>query len=169
MECFRSSAPYLFLRKGVLKICHKFTGEHPCLSAISIKLQSNFIEITLRHECSPVNLLHIFRTLFLKTPLEGCFWMLALRSWKGLLLVTYHVHHSRLAFPWVFAGVLLSFGYHFNSLLFISITGVYSEIPCSSPLHFVETRNLTLLRFDWLVAKSMLQNVVCRQASLWWD
>ena len=27
----------------------KFTGEHPCLSAISINLQSNFIEITLRH------------------------------------------------------------------------------------------------------------------------
>ena len=29
-------------------------------------LQSNFIEITLRHGCSPVNLLHIFRTLFPK-------------------------------------------------------------------------------------------------------
>ena len=27
---------------------------------------SNFIEITLRHGCSPVNLLHIFRTLFPK-------------------------------------------------------------------------------------------------------
>ena len=27
---------------------------------------SNFIEITLRHGCSPVNLLHIFRTPFLK-------------------------------------------------------------------------------------------------------
>ena len=33
---------------------------------ISIKLQSNFIEITLRHECSPVNLLHNFRTPFSK-------------------------------------------------------------------------------------------------------
>ena len=30
------------------------------------KLQSNFTEITLRHGCSPVNLLHIFRTLFSK-------------------------------------------------------------------------------------------------------
>ena len=39
-------------------MCSKFTGEHPC--------QSNFIEITLRHECSLVNLLHIFRTPFLK-------------------------------------------------------------------------------------------------------
>ena len=28
------------------------------------KLQSNFIEIALRHGCSPVNLLHIFRTPF---------------------------------------------------------------------------------------------------------
>ena len=31
----------MFLRKGVLKICSKFTGEHPCQSVISIKLQSN--------------------------------------------------------------------------------------------------------------------------------
>ena len=31
--------------------CSKFTGEHPCRSAISIKLQSNFIEISLRHGC----------------------------------------------------------------------------------------------------------------------
>ena len=29
-------------------------------------LQSKFIEITLRHGCSPVNLLHIFRTPFIK-------------------------------------------------------------------------------------------------------
>ena len=60
----RSSHPEVFLRKGVLKICSKFTGEPPYRSAISIKLQSNFIEIALRHGYSPVNLLHIFRTLF---------------------------------------------------------------------------------------------------------
>ena len=59
---FRSSHPEVFLREGALKICSKFTGEHPCRSVISIKLQSNFIEITFRHGCSPVNLLHIFRT-----------------------------------------------------------------------------------------------------------
>ena len=35
-------------------------------NVISIKLQSNFIEITLRHGCSPVNLLHNFRTPFPK-------------------------------------------------------------------------------------------------------
>ena len=56
----------MFLGKGVLKICSKSTGEHPYRSAISIKLQSNFVEITLWHGCSSVNLLHIFRTSFLK-------------------------------------------------------------------------------------------------------
>ena len=67
---FRSSYPEVFVGKGVLKLCSKFTGEHPCRSAISIKLQSNFIEIALRHECSPVNLLHIFKTPFLKNTSE---------------------------------------------------------------------------------------------------
>ena len=46
----RSSRPEVFLRRGVLKICSKFTGEHP-----------------RRHGCSPVNLLHIFRTPFPKS------------------------------------------------------------------------------------------------------
>ena len=84
----------VFLGKGLLKICSKFigehpcrgaisiklqsnmfscsskfTGEHPCRGATSIKLQSNFTEITLRHGHSPVNLLHISRTSFpKKTP-----------------------------------------------------------------------------------------------------
>ena len=36
------------------------------IQSFFLKLISNFIEITLRHGCSPVNLLHIFRTSFLK-------------------------------------------------------------------------------------------------------
>ena len=47
----RSSHPEVFLRKGGLEICIKFTGEHPCRIVILIKLL-----------CPPVNLLHIFRT-----------------------------------------------------------------------------------------------------------
>ena len=62
MGIYRSNHLKVFLGKGVLKICSKFTGEHPCQSAILIKLQSNFIGVTLRHGCSPVNLQHIFRT-----------------------------------------------------------------------------------------------------------
>ena len=54
---------------GVLKkTCSEnmqwISGEHPWRSVISIKLQSNFMEITLSHGCSPVNLPHIFRTPF---------------------------------------------------------------------------------------------------------
>ena len=40
-----------------------FTGEHLYRSEmILIKLQSDFIENTLQHGCSPVDLLRIFRT-----------------------------------------------------------------------------------------------------------
>ena len=60
----RSSHSEVFLRKGVLKICSRFTEEHPCRSVISIKMQGNFIEIALWHGCSPVNLLDISRTPF---------------------------------------------------------------------------------------------------------
>ena len=65
---YRSSHSELFLGKGVLKICSKFTGEHSYRSAISIKLQ-----IALRHGCSPVNLLHILRTPFQHTYLRPFF------------------------------------------------------------------------------------------------
>ena len=58
----RSSHLEVFFVKGVLKICSKCTDENPCRSVISIKLLRTFIEITLRHGCSTVNLLHIFRT-----------------------------------------------------------------------------------------------------------
>ena len=63
---FKSSRAEVFWGKGVLRICSKLAGEHPSPSVISIKFQSNFIEITLRHGCSPINLLHIFRTSFPK-------------------------------------------------------------------------------------------------------
>ena len=62
----RSSHPEVFLRKGVLEICSKLTGGEPGRTAISTKLQSNFIEIALRSGCSSVNLLRIFRTPFPK-------------------------------------------------------------------------------------------------------
>ena len=78
-KIYRSSRTGVFLGTGVLVICSKFTGEHPCRSAVSIKLGKftgeqpcrrtmpcNFIEIALRRGCSPVNLLYIFRTSFPK-------------------------------------------------------------------------------------------------------
>ena len=61
---YRNSPPEVFPGKGVLNICRKFRREHPCWKVNSIKLLFNFIEITFRHGCSPINLLHIFRTPF---------------------------------------------------------------------------------------------------------
>ena len=75
-ECpYRSNPSQVFLGKGVVKICSKCTGEHPCRTVISTMLQSNFIEIAFWHRCSPVNLLHIFGT-----PIEGCFWREKLKN-----------------------------------------------------------------------------------------
>ena len=70
---FRSSHSEVFLGKDILKICSRFKGECPCRSVILIKLLCNFIEITLQHGCFPINLLHIFRTPFLKNTSE---WLL---------------------------------------------------------------------------------------------
>ena len=57
------------------------------------KCDFNKVEIALRHECSPVNLLHVFRTPFLKNTSE---WLLL----DQLLLSNSNVsiQHRRLHF-----------------------------------------------------------------------
>ena len=82
---FRSIHQEVFLGKDVLKICNQFPGDHPCQSAISIKLLFNFIEITLQHVCSPVNLLHIFRTPFLKNKSRWLLLQLDIKTYDILL------------------------------------------------------------------------------------
>ena len=72
---FRSSHPEMFLRKGVPKICGKFTGEPPCRSAKY-----------------PVNFLHIFRTPFPKNIYEGLFLDLPCSNF-GFLLVNSKIQH----------------------------------------------------------------------------
>ena len=71
----------MFLEKGVMKKCSKFTGEYPCRSAISLKLKNKFIEMAFRYGCSSVNLLHIFRTHFPKNT----------SGWLLLILVSHAV------------------------------------------------------------------------------
>ena len=70
---YGSSLPDVFLEQGVLKICSKFTGEHPCRGVIPIKLQSNFsiIEITLRHGFLLQICCVFSEHLFLRTPLDS--------------------------------------------------------------------------------------------------
>ena len=69
-ENIQKTPPVEFLRKVVLKICIKFTGEYPCQSAISIKLLCNFFEITLWHGYLYVCCM-FSEHLFLRTSLEG--------------------------------------------------------------------------------------------------
>ena len=73
----RSSRPDVLLRKGVLKICSKFTGQHPYRSAISMKLPVA-MGVLLSICC-------VFSEhLFLRTFLGGCFWII-------LKPTTYHL------------------------------------------------------------------------------
>ena len=68
-EYSRSSHIVLFLGKRVLKICSKFTGEHPCRSV-------SLINCTSTYGCSPlykVCCMQIFRTHFPKSISE---WLL---------------------------------------------------------------------------------------------
>ena len=51
-------------RKSCSENMQRIYRRTPWQSVISIKLQSNFIEIKFWHGCSPVNLLHIFRKPF---------------------------------------------------------------------------------------------------------
>ena len=66
VSCVSKSSPSeQFLGIGVQKMSSKFTGDQPCRSVISLKLICNFIEIALRHGCSPVNFFSYFQNIFL--------------------------------------------------------------------------------------------------------
>ena len=57
----------MFLGKGVLKMCSKFTGEHPCRSAISITLLCNFIDAFVSEICHPLeeqNIINLAQSQF---------------------------------------------------------------------------------------------------------
>ena len=72
------------LQRCSYKICSKFSGKQPCQNAISIRLQSNFTEITLQHGCSPVNSVkfpHIFRTPFPRNASGGLLLYMQI-SWR---------------------------------------------------------------------------------------
>ena len=95
----RSSPPEIFLGKFVLKICSKLTAEHPYQSVISIKLLCNFIEMTLRHGCSPVSMLHIFRTPFPKSTFGRLLpnKLIFLLTLSRIILKTGHIYYNNFA------------------------------------------------------------------------
>ena len=92
----RSSPPEVFY--------NKFTAEHLCRSVISIKLLCSFIENTLRHGCSTVNLTHIFRAPFFKNTSEGLLLQKPrpMEILHGFFLITAGNFTSFLIDPWNF-------------------------------------------------------------------
>ena len=80
-ELFASSSTLeVFLAKYVLKISTNFTGEHSCRSVIS-SVKSHLGRSVLLYICC------IFSEhLFLRIPLEGCFWFAVKKFVKALNL-----------------------------------------------------------------------------------
>ena len=80
---YQKQPPRGVLRKTCSESMQQIYRRTPMLNVTSIRLLCNFIEITLRHGCSPVNLLSIFRTRFTKNT-------------SGLLLLKYGKRNSDL-------------------------------------------------------------------------
>ena len=93
----------MFFRKGILKICSKFTGEHPYESVIS-----------------PVNLLYIFRTPFLKNATG--WWLLK----EAIFLVRWSFTKNKF-FLYVFQRLRLQVKQLYCIIVFTRTTSVYSD------------------------------------------
>ena len=85
--------PRGILKKRCSENMQQIYRRTPMPKCDSIKLQSNFIEITLRLGCSPVNVLHIFRHLFQGTRLGGGFFMIV-QSEKKRVAAQFEIHSN---------------------------------------------------------------------------
>ena len=65
----QTQSPRGVLRKGVLKICNKFTGEHPCRSVISIKLLKWVFFLEQQNSCTITT---VQRFIFIKVDSSHC-------------------------------------------------------------------------------------------------
>ena len=72
------------LRKRCSENMQPVYSRTPMPKMISIKFQSNSIGIALRHRCSPVNLLHIFRTPF---PTNTSLFLMTVSQYLGIIQI----------------------------------------------------------------------------------
>ena len=70
----------VFIKRCSENMQQIYRRTHLCQFLISIKLRGKFIEIAIRHGCSSVNLLHIFRTPFPTNTYGGLLLFKTLRS-----------------------------------------------------------------------------------------
>ena len=81
--------------------------------AKALNLQSNFIEIALRHGCSPVNLLHIFRTLFPKNT-SGWLLLIIVKAFCENSYNHLHLHLHYTCFQCLTYAFATDFKHHFG-------------------------------------------------------
>ena len=104
----------MFLKKVFLKLCSKFTGEHPCRSGTSMKLQSNLLKLHFGMRVFAVNLLYIFRTPFPKNSsgwllvADGGHWHRGNGDIKFLVSHVVNPQNYMIKRPWDFMGKSLS-------------------------------------------------------------
>ena len=137
---------------SVLEICSKLTGEHPCRSAVSVKLLCNFIDITFRHGYSPVNLLHISRTPF---PKNTSGWLLLRLHWNNC--VDFKITASIFLRIWLYICVL----HHSKRLGEEGVGSVTVNFDSSSGIVLMlNTNNISLLLkfFTVLEQKAVKEN-----------
>ena len=83
------------------------------------KIASNFIESTLRYDCSFVNLLHIFRTIFLKNTSGGLLLDIPMTKWEMCTQFLTKFTNLRILQNHSFLSLLLK---NLTSLLLFSIS-----------------------------------------------
>ena len=112
-------------------------------------VESNFIEITLRHGCSPVNCWIFSEHDSLKTPLDSCFWLYHFAFSKEIpLMLLLHKStesqiHKLMSFRYIYLGhtvlrwlrIMFYLRSHlfFNNLLILK----FHEICCHRGVHAI--------------------------------
>ena len=117
-----------------LKICSKFTRKHPCQNR-------NFIEITLWHGCSAVNLLHVFRTRFPKNTSNRLLLRLLATVFKPVVKFC-----SKLSSKVVKLPLRTLFPFCKEYLLWFLLA--WNKIPQFSAIYFSFKSSLTFLYFS---------------------
>ena len=87
---FQKHSPEVFYKKNVLRNFTKFTGKHLCQSLFINKVAglrpATLLKKRLLYRCFPVNFVKLLRTLFYRTPLDGCFCV-----WNMPRYFTFHI------------------------------------------------------------------------------
>ena len=120
----------------------------------------NFIEIALRNGCSPVNLLHIFRTPFLKN-FSG--WLLLQNNYCSseiyLLSLSFLLFITFYAYPLV--GFFLNLNYDsprlYKSFIKGALSGLVQFLATESPLQMVKNAFKILKFLSWLFGHAAKQ------------